>query len=152
MDINGPKTLKDAIEYFADEQRCIDAVAALRWPNGKPVCPSCGHMEHYYLKTQKRWKCKECWKQFSVKVGTVMESSPVSLSQWLLAMWMLSNCRNGVSSYEGEEKTRIKKRSHKLLKKLQPALQKVLEPGEAVLQVMHGRGSLSLAEQLTQGW
>lgn len=93
------KTLQQAIRYFSDEQTCIDTVAALRWPNG-PACPACGHMQHYWLATQKRWKCKECWKQFSVKVGTIFEDSPVHLQKWLPALWMLVNCRNGVSSYE----------------------------------------------------
>jgi hypothetical protein len=50
-----PKTLQAAIRYYSDEQVCIDTVAALRWPDGKPTCPACGHQDHYYLKTQKRW-------------------------------------------------------------------------------------------------
>lgn len=94
-----PKTLQQAFRYFSDEQVCIDTIAALRWPNG-PVCPKCGHGEHYYLATQKRWKCKKCAKQFSVKVGTIFEDSPISLDKWLVALWMLVNCKNGISSYE----------------------------------------------------
>lgn len=94
-----PKTLQQAIQYFSDEQTCIDTVAALRWPNGVE-CPACGHKEHYYLKTQKRWKCKECWRQFSVKLNTIFEDSPIGLDKWLCALWMLVNCKNGVSSYE----------------------------------------------------
>ena len=94
------KTLQQAIQYFNDEQLCIDAVAKLRWPDGKPTCPACGGKDHYWLASQKRWKCKECWKQFSVKVGTIFEDSPIPLQKWLPALWMLVNCRNGVSSYE----------------------------------------------------
>ncbi|HEY6349988.1 MAG TPA: IS1595 family transposase [Candidatus Angelobacter sp.] len=94
------KTLQQAIQHFSNEQTCIDAIAAVRWPDGKPVCPACGHREHYYLATQKRWKCKECWKQFSIKVGTIFEDSPIPLSKWVLAMWMVGNCKNGVSSWE----------------------------------------------------
>jgi transposase-like protein len=94
-----PKTLQQAVKYFADEQVCIDTVAALRWPNG-PVCPKCAHTEHYYLATQKRWKCKKCAKQFSVKAGTIFEDSPISLEKWLIALWLLVNCKNGISSYE----------------------------------------------------
>jgi transposase-like protein len=94
-----PKTLQEAIKYFADEQVCIDTVASLRWPNGA-VCPKCGHGEHYYLATQKRWKCKSCKKQFSVKVGTIFEDSAIGLDKWLIALWLLVNCKNGVSSYE----------------------------------------------------
>src|SRR6266567_344430 len=95
-----PKTLQQAIQHYSDEQICIDAVAEMRWPNGIPVCPACGHKEHYYLKTQKRWKCKECHKQFTVKLGTVFVDSPISLTKWLPALWMLCNCKNGISSYE----------------------------------------------------
>jgi transposase-like protein len=94
-----PKTLQQAIQYFSDEQVCIDTVAALRWPEGVE-CPACGHKEHYYLKIQKRWKCKECWKQFSVKLNTIFEDSPLSLDKWLCALWMIVNCKNGVSSHE----------------------------------------------------
>ncbi len=94
-----PKTLQAAIRYFSDEQVCIDTVAALRWPDG-PACPACGHKDHYYLKTQKRWKCKECYKQFTVKLGTIFEDSPLSLDKWLCALWMLVNDKNGISSYE----------------------------------------------------
>jgi len=94
-----PKTLQQAVKYFSNEQVCVDTVAALRWPNG-PVCPKCGSKGHYYLATQKRWKCKKCAKQFSVKVGTIFEDSPISLDKWLTALWMLVNCKNGISSYE----------------------------------------------------
>ncbi|HEX3377307.1 MAG TPA: IS1595 family transposase [Candidatus Acidoferrales bacterium] len=94
-----PKTLQQAIRYFSDERVCIETIAKMRWPNG-PVCPKCGHGEHYYLATQKRWKCKKCAKQFSVKVGTIFEDSPISLDKWLTALWMLVNCKNGISSYE----------------------------------------------------
>jgi|SRR6185312_7858501 len=93
------KTLQQAIRYFSDEQVCIDTVAALRWPKG-PTCPKCGHKEHYYLATQRRWKCKACKRQFSVKVGTIFEDSPLGLDKWLAALWMLVNCKNRVSSYE----------------------------------------------------
>jgi len=94
-----PKTLQQAITYFSNEQVCIDTVAKMRWPNG-PECPACGHKEHYYLKTQRRWKCKECYKQFSVKLGTIFEDSALGLDKWLAALWMLVNCKNGISSYE----------------------------------------------------
>jgi transposase-like protein len=99
-----PKTLTEAIRYYSDEQTCIDAVAELRWENGKPVCPNCnaieGDRKHYWLATQKRWKCYSCRKQFSVKVGSIFAESALSLDKWLVALWMLVNCKNGVSSYE----------------------------------------------------
>jgi transposase-like protein len=104
MQVEHPKTLIEAIRYFSDEQVCINAVAALRWVDGKPVCPKCGAEEnerkHYWLDTQKRWKCYLCRKQFSVKQGTIFEDSPIHLSKWMCALWLLVNCKNGVSSYE----------------------------------------------------
>jgi len=100
MESTQPQTLQAAIRHFSDEQVCIDTVSRLRWPDGQPTCPACGHQKHYYLSTQKRWKCKECHKQFSVKLGTIFEDSPIALDKWLTALWMLVSCRNGVSSYE----------------------------------------------------
>jgi transposase-like protein len=94
------KTLQQAIRHFSDETVCIDAVANLRWSDGVSTCPKCDGKDHYYLATQKRWKCKKCGRQFSVKVGTIFEDSPIPLDKWLTALWMLVNCRNGVSSYE----------------------------------------------------
>ena len=94
-----PKTLQSAIKHYSDEQVCIDAVAKMRWPDG-PQCPACLAKEPYYLKTQKRFKCRECRRQFSVKLGSIFEDSPIPLQKWLPAMWMLSNCKNGVSSWE----------------------------------------------------
>jgi len=96
-----PKTLLEAVQQFSDEQVCIDAVAAMRWPDGKPICPACLVQDaHYYIKTQKRWKCKACRHQFSVKVNTIFEDSPIPLQKWLPALWLLVNCKNGVSSHE----------------------------------------------------
>jgi transposase-like protein len=94
------KTLQQAIRHFSNEVVCIDTVANLRWPDGIPRCPKCVGTQHYYLATQKRWKCKKCGRQFSVKVGTIFEDSPIPLDKWLTALWMLVNCKNGISSYE----------------------------------------------------
>src|SRR5271169_533841 len=94
-----PETLQQTIQYFSDEQVCIDAFASLRWPDG-PECPDCRTKNPYYIKTQKRWKCRDCRRQFSVKVETIFEDSPISLQKWLPAMWMLVSCKNGISSWE----------------------------------------------------
>jgi transposase-like protein len=123
-----PKTLTEAVRYYKDEQVCIDAVASLRWPNGKPVCPKCGVEEgerkHYWLATQKRWKCYACRKQFSVKVDSLFEDSPLSLDKWLIALWMLCNCKNGVSSHEIARELGIAQKSAwHLLHRLRSALQ-----------------------------
>ncbi len=94
-----PKTLQEVIRYYSDPETCIQIVAAARWPKGV-TCPSCEGKDHYYLKTRRIWKCKECGRQFSVKLGTIFEDSPVPLDKWLTAMWLLASCKNGISSYE----------------------------------------------------
>lgn len=103
MELTIPKTLQEAIQYFSDEQVCIDAVAFMRWPTDGSTCPDClgdSAKNPYYIKTQKRWKCRSCRRQFSVKVGTIFEDSPIPLQKWLPALWMLISCKNGVSSWE----------------------------------------------------
>ncbi len=97
-----PGTLVEAIRYFSDLDVATDFVAKLRWPEGQPVCPDCGGKEHFYLSTRRIWKCKNktCRRQFSVKKGTIFEDSPIPLDKWIVAMWMLANCKNGVSSHE----------------------------------------------------
>ena len=97
--MDSPRTLIEAITYFSDEQVCIDAVAEMRWTNG-PKCPECWAEKPYYIKTQKRWKCRNCRIQFSVKRGSIFEDSALPLSKWLPVLWLLVNCKNGISSYE----------------------------------------------------
>ncbi len=94
-----PKTLQDAIVYFADPQNSFEFAVSLRWPDGV-TCPFCSSAEHSFLTTRQLWKCKGCKKQFSVRVGTIFEDSPIALSKWFVAIWMIVNCKNGVSSYE----------------------------------------------------
>jgi transposase-like protein len=94
-----PKTLVEAIRYFADPEICVQYVASLRWPDG-PVCPSCGGTEYSYLTTRRVWKCKACKRQFSVKQGTIFEDSAIPLDKWLASIWLIANSKNGVSSYE----------------------------------------------------
>jgi transposase-like protein len=77
----------------------VQTVAAAKWPKG-PECPRCAGKRLSYLTTRRMWTCLECRKQFSVKVGTIFEDSPIQLNKWLCAMWMIGNCKNGVSSYE----------------------------------------------------
>jgi transposase-like protein len=96
-----PKTLQQAIEFFANYDNCIRYLAESRWPDGV-VCPTCGRKDVSYVAKRRVWQCKsrhpKC--QFSVKVGTIFEDSPIPLSKWLAAMWMISNCKNGISSWE----------------------------------------------------
>jgi transposase-like protein len=99
---SAPKTLREAILFFADYENCHKAVVAIRWPDGVVRCPTCGSDRLSYLANQRRWKCYEDHpqKQFSLKVGTIFEDSPIGLEKWLPALWLLTNCKNGISSYE----------------------------------------------------
>ncbi len=97
-----PKTLQEAVKTFADDQFCIDIIAAMRWADGQAICPKCGKTDNHFMASRKVWQCKnkECKKQFSVKVGTIFEDSALSLEKWLMAMWLIVNAKNGISSYE----------------------------------------------------
>lgn len=96
-----PRTLVEAIRYFADADVATDFVAALRWPDG-PECPSCGGKSLGYTKTRRLWQCKEkaCKRQFSVKVGSIFEDSPIPLDKWITSVWLIANAKNGISSHE----------------------------------------------------
>src|ERR1700741_3993200 len=99
---DAPQTLLQAVQYFAAPDVALAFVAALRWPDGLPTCPKCQGKATSFLATRQLWKCKAkgCAKQFSAKQGTIFEDSPIPLSKWLPAMWLIVNCKNGVSSYE----------------------------------------------------
>jgi len=97
-----PETLQKAILYFANPDNCLNYLAAKRWPDGVPVCPTCGSEAVTFIASRHVWQCKARHPkaQFSIKVGTIFEDSPISLDKWLTAMWLLANCKNGISSYE----------------------------------------------------
>jgi len=95
-----PKTLQSAIVYFSDPDRAFQYALSLRWPDGAVSCPRCGSDKHSFVKTRRLWHCKGCKKQFTLKVGTIFEDSPLGLDKWMMAFWMLCNCKNGVSSCE----------------------------------------------------
>jgi transposase-like protein len=121
-----PKTLQDAILYFADPDNCINYLAARRWRDGVAVCPTCGSKDVGFISSRRMWQCRSRHPkaQFSVKVGTIFEDSPIGLDKWLLAMWQLANCKNGVSSYEISRATGISQKSTWfMLQRIRKALQ-----------------------------
>ncbi len=95
-----PRTLQDAIVYFSDPDVALEFLKDYRWPMGEVACPRCESRENSFIATRRIWKCKGCKRQFSIKVGTVMEDSPIGLEKWLPAIWLTVNCKNGISSYE----------------------------------------------------
>jgi len=96
----GPVTLQQAIVYFSSPDRAFRYAIELRWPDARINCPRCGSEKHSFVSTRKIWFCKGCKKQFTVKVGTIFEDSPIGLDKWMTAVWMICGAKNGVSSYE----------------------------------------------------
>jgi transposase-like protein len=100
--MNKPNTLQQAIQYFANFDNCRDFMVSIRWQDGKVRCPQCGADKITYLENARLYRCYEDHpkQKFSLKVGTIFEDSPIPLEKWLPAVWLLVNCKNGISSYE----------------------------------------------------
>jgi hypothetical protein len=98
---NEPRSLSQAIAYFADPDRCFELLKPRVFLGGV-VCPTCQSKDVRFIATRRLWECggRHAKRQFSLKVGTIFENSPIPLSKWLTAIWMIANCKNGVSSYE----------------------------------------------------
>ena len=101
MEANEPTSLQEAVIYFSDPANCREYVVSRRWPNGVN-CPTCGCSDVIFLAKQNRWQCREhhSRRQFSLKTGTIYEDSPLGLDKWLVATWLVVNCKNGASSCE----------------------------------------------------
>ncbi len=101
MKIETPKTLQAAIRYYADPDVTLALMVKVRWPNGV-TCPRCGSKDVRFISTRRLWECKtkHALRQFSVKGGTIFADSPIGLDKWFTAIWLLNNCKNGVSSLE----------------------------------------------------
>jgi transposase-like protein len=97
-----PTTLQEGIVYYSDPDNCLRKLASLRWPDGIVICPNCGSKSVSFNAQRRTWKCSvhHSRREFSIKVGTIFEDSPLPLSKWLAALWMVVNCKNGISSYE----------------------------------------------------
>ena len=101
--MEAPKTLQEAIIYFADFENCKNFVVShLRWTDGVVKCPRCSSEKVFWIEKERVWKCygKHDHAKFSMKTGTVMEDSAISVDKWLVALWLIVNCKNGISSCE----------------------------------------------------
>jgi transposase-like protein len=105
-----PPSLLEAVKFFSDADNCLAFMVQLRWPDGI-TCPRCQAPEPSFLSTRRLWKCRACKKQFSAKLGTIFEDSPIGLDKWLPALWMVVNCKNGISSYEMGRALNVSQRS-----------------------------------------
>src|SRR5436190_5698741 len=95
-----PETLTEAVRYFGNPENAFAFMVQMKWPDGVVRCPCCESDNVGFLTTRKLWKCRECKKQFSVKVDTIFEDSALGFDKWLPAYWMIVNAKNGISSCE----------------------------------------------------
>jgi transposase-like protein len=99
-----PRTLQEVIKFFADPEKAFQYAVQWRWPDGKVACPRCKSEKHSFVNAKggvrKLWFCYGCKKQFTLKVGTIFEDSAVPVDKWMVAIWMVVACKNGISSYE----------------------------------------------------
>lgn len=95
-----PTSLLDAVRYFSDLDVCNAYMRKIKWPDGNPTCPKCGSENIGEITTRSMLKCRACKKQFSYKVGTIFEDSPLGLDKWFVAVWAIANAKNGISSHE----------------------------------------------------
>jgi transposase-like protein len=102
MTPEAPKTLLDAVRYYTDPKVCFETMLAVKWPDGRIVCPKCGGDAVGVVTSRRLLQCKakDCRKQFSVKVDTIFEDSPLGLDKWFVAVWCIANAKNGISSHE----------------------------------------------------
>src|SRR5271165_4122994 len=111
--MNEPKSLQEAIEYFSNPDNCIDYLAIRRWPDGIVRCPTCDSDKVKFRANRRTWTCSKhhAKREFSIKVGTVMEDSAIPLDKWLTAAWLITNCKNGISSYEIAKDVKVTQKS-----------------------------------------
>jgi transposase-like protein len=96
-----PTTLLEAVKYFSNPANCREYMVSRRWPNGV-TCPVCGSKTVYFDSSRNGWECKTRHpkRKFTLKTGTIFEDSPLGLDKWLPCVWLIANCKNGVSSWE----------------------------------------------------
>ena len=136
--MQAPTTLLEAVQFFSDPDTALQFMSNKRWPNGV-TCPTCGSKDVYFLATRRLWKCKSKHpkQQFSIKVGTIFEDSPIGLNKWFATIWLLANCKNGISSHEvGRDLGTTQRTAWFMLQRVRLALQdgtfeKISGPTEA---------------------
>jgi transposase-like protein len=126
-----PKTFDEAVAYFSNPDSCFSYLISRRWPGGEVTCPTCGSSDVRFLASRRIWECKKKHpqSQFSIRVGTVFEDSPISLDKWLIAIWMFANSERPPSSYEIARVLGVTQKSAWfMLKRIQTALELSEQP------------------------
>lgn len=99
-------TIIDFLNYFKTEEICLKYLQSIRFKDGE-FCPHCGHKEIYTFSDGKTYKCAKCRKKFSIKIGTIFESSKISLKKWFIAIYLLSTNKKGISSVQLSEQVGV---------------------------------------------
>ena len=89
-----PKTLLEAVKFFANPENCREYMVSRRWPNGV-TCPQCGSETVYFDRIRNGWECKTRHpkRKFTLKTGTIFEDSPLGFDKWLPCVWLIANAR-----------------------------------------------------------
>ena len=109
----GPQSLLEAVRYYSDLDVCFSYMVKIKWPDGVVTCPKCGAANVGYIASRRMMQCKsqDCRKQFSAKVGTIFEDSPLGLDKWFVAVWCITNAKNGISSCELARRLKVTQKS-----------------------------------------
>ena len=137
MGMETPKTLLEAVTFFSDSENCRQFMIAIRWSDRVVRCPYCNSSKVTYLAKANVYRCygDHAKQKFSLKVGTIFEDSPLSLSKWLPAAWLISNCKNGISSYELARAADVKAQviSGRTKQQFSPVMTKNVQAGSHII-------------------
>lgn len=92
-------SLIQVAQYFSNEDVCLQHLKQMRWKDGV-YCPHCGCKKVYAFSDNKRYKCSDCRKQFTAKVGSIFENTKIPLQKWFVAIYLISSHKKGISSLQ----------------------------------------------------
>lgn len=98
-DISKFNNLMQLMQYFSDEKICLEHLKQWRWKDGA-YCPHCGCKKVYGFSDGKRYKCSDCRKQFTAKVGSIFENTKIPLQKWFVAIYLIASHKKGISSLQ----------------------------------------------------
>src|ERR1700722_1733841 len=136
--------------YFRSDALARAKIESIRWPNG-PVCSHCGETEsRYATKKEGRWRCGNpaCRKDYTVTTGTVMESTHIGLHKWMLAFYLLSSSKKGMSSHQLMRSLDV---TYKSAWFLSHRVRKAMESGGLTAPPMGGDGGIVEVDETYHG-
>jgi len=95
--VDYPRTFQEVDEWFRSDAACREYIRRLRWPNGF-ICPHCGWTGEPWMTSRGLLHCQACQGQTSLTAGTIFQDTRKPLRMWFMAMWYITNQKNGVSA------------------------------------------------------